>query len=65
MSPRDEDEHILPTAALYAEAIPGECCACEANIVRREELELKQREIETSSSKPSVIAARRSCRRTT
>lgn len=46
MSPRDEDEHILPTAALYAEAIPGECCACEENIVRRETLELKQREIE-------------------
>jgi hypothetical protein len=46
MSPRDEDDHILPTAALYAEAIPGECCACEENIVRREELELKERELE-------------------
>ena len=46
MSPRDEDRHILPTAALYAEAIPGDCCACEDNIVRRQQLELKQREVE-------------------
>jgi hypothetical protein len=46
LSPRDEDPHILPTAALYAEAIPGECCACEDTVVRREELELKQREVE-------------------
>ena len=46
MSPRDDDDHILPTAALYAEAIPGVCCACEDNIVRREELELAERELE-------------------
>lgn len=46
MSPRDEDAHILPTAALYAEAIPGECCACEKSIIRRQQLELKQREVE-------------------
>ncbi|WP_405724444.1 hypothetical protein OG885_00800 [Streptomyces sp. NBC_00028] len=26
---RDERRHILPTAALYAEAVVGQCCACE------------------------------------
>lgn len=40
MSPLDIDAHILPTAALYAEAIPGDCCACEDTIIRREQLEL-------------------------
>lgn len=30
---RDEKRHILPTAAMYAEAIVGECCACEEGIV--------------------------------
>jgi radical SAM protein with 4Fe4S-binding SPASM domain len=38
----DQQRHILPTAALYAEAIPGQCCACEANIVRTEELAIDQ-----------------------
>ena len=42
----DEDEHILPTAALYAEAIPGECCACEENIVRREDARAEAAELE-------------------
>lgn len=41
MSPVDVDEHILPTAALYAEAVVGDCCACEDTIVRRERLELE------------------------
>lgn len=48
MSPRDDDDHILPTAALYAEAIPGACCACEDNVVRSEELDLKRKELENS-----------------
>ncbi|QIM19946.1 hypothetical protein G7075_00380 [Phycicoccus sp. HDW14] len=45
MSPVDVDEHILPTAALYAEAVPGECCACEDAIIRREGLELDRLEL--------------------
>ncbi|RYC14863.1 hypothetical protein [Nocardioides zhouii] len=45
MSPLDVDEHILPTAALYAEAVPGECCACEDSIIRREDLELDRLEL--------------------
>ncbi len=45
MSPLDVDEHILPTAALYAEAVPGECCACEDSIIRREGLELHALEL--------------------
>lgn len=45
MSPLDVDEHILPTAALYAEAVPGECCACEESITRREGLELDRLEL--------------------
>lgn len=45
MSPLDVDEHILPTAALYAEAVPGECCACEDSIIRREGLELDRLEL--------------------
>lgn len=45
-SPSTEAEHILPTAALYAEAIPGECCACEQTIVRNEELDLHRKELD-------------------
>jgi hypothetical protein len=39
---RDERRHILPTAALYAEAIVGECCACEPNIVTTQRLATDQ-----------------------
>ncbi len=45
MSPLDVDTQILPTAALYAEAVPGECCACEDTIMRREGLELDRLEL--------------------
>ncbi len=45
MSPLDVDEHILPTAALYAEAVPGECCACEDSIIEREGLEIDRLEL--------------------
>jgi hypothetical protein len=48
MAPSSTDKHILPTAALYAEAVPGECNACEAALVRQEELELSRREIDNS-----------------
>jgi hypothetical protein len=48
MSPRDDDDHILPTAALFAEAIPGACCACEPNLVRAEELDLARKELDNS-----------------
>jgi hypothetical protein len=36
---KDVRRHILPTAALYSEAIVGRCCACEHAIVERQELE--------------------------
>ena len=36
---KDVHRHILPTAALYSEAIVGRCCACEHAIVERQELE--------------------------
>jgi hypothetical protein len=36
---KDVHRHILPTAALYSEAIVGRCCACEHAIVERKELE--------------------------
>jgi hypothetical protein len=36
---KDIHRHILPTAALYSEAILGRCCACEHAIVERQELE--------------------------
>ena len=35
---KDVRRHILPTAALYSEAIVGECCACEETIVNAQEL---------------------------
>lgn len=37
---RDDREHILPTPALYAEAIVGTCDSCEDAIERRTGLEL-------------------------
>jgi hypothetical protein len=36
---KDVHRHILPTAALYSEAIVGRCGACEHTIVERKELE--------------------------
>jgi hypothetical protein len=36
---KDVHRHILPTAALYSEAIVGRCCACEHAIVEMQELE--------------------------
>jgi hypothetical protein len=46
MSPSDTDHHILPSAALYAEAAVGECSACEHTLLRQGELDLQRREIE-------------------
>lgn len=39
---RDERRHILPTAALYAEAVVGECCACEEAIVTKQQHEAEE-----------------------
>jgi hypothetical protein len=36
---KDVHRQILPTAALYSEAIVGRCCACEHAIIERQELE--------------------------
>jgi hypothetical protein len=44
--PRDEHDYILPTSAIYAEAFRGRCVACEDNVVRSEELDLRRRELE-------------------
>ena len=35
---KDVRRYILPTAALYSEAIVGRCCACEESIVNQQEL---------------------------
>ncbi|MCM3872024.1 MAG: PKD domain-containing protein [Pyrinomonadaceae bacterium] len=40
---RDDREHILPTPALYAEAIVGTCCSCESTIERTTELDLERK----------------------
>lgn len=48
MSPRDEDAHILPTAALYAEAVTGACDACEDMLVKREQAALRHAELENT-----------------
>lgn len=48
MSARDIDSHLLPTSALYAESIPGNCGACEPNVMRGEELDLARRELDNS-----------------
>lgn len=48
MSPRDVDSHLLPTSALYAEAIPGSCGACEPNVMRGEELDLDRRALDNT-----------------
>lgn len=45
-TPRDDNEQILPTPALYAEAIPGICCSCEKNVERSEELDLARKRLE-------------------
>lgn len=37
---RDERRHILPTAALYAESIVGQCCSCEPEQVKRQQLDI-------------------------
>jgi hypothetical protein len=54
MSPRDDDEHILPTAALYAEAAVGTCLACEPAIVQQEALELERRATENAQMKEEL-----------
>jgi hypothetical protein len=42
----DRQDHILPTPALYADAIVGGCSSCEENIERNNRLELKHKRIE-------------------
>lgn len=44
--PRDTQDHILPTPALYAEAIVGACCACEESLERGTQLDLERKQIE-------------------
>lgn len=44
--PRDTQDHILPTPALYAEAIVGNCCACEESLVKHTQLDLDRKDIE-------------------
>lgn len=38
----DEKRHILPSSALYVEAIVGDCCACEHELVERRHLETER-----------------------
>jgi hypothetical protein len=54
MSPLDVDAHILPTSALFAEAVPGDCCACEDSIVRRERLELDRLDLANQLTEAEV-----------
>ena len=44
--PRDTQDHILPTPALYAEAIVGNCCACEDSLERNTQLDLDRKDLE-------------------
>jgi hypothetical protein len=44
--PHEVQDHILPTPALYAEAIVGNCCACEESIERNTQLDLELKRIE-------------------
>jgi hypothetical protein len=44
--PHETQDHILPTPALYAEAIAGQCCACEESLERNTQLDLDRRDIE-------------------
>jgi hypothetical protein len=43
----DRRDHILPTAALYAESIVGTCGACEGNVVEDRRLDLERKRAET------------------
>jgi hypothetical protein len=44
--PHEAQDHILPTPALYAEAIVGTCCSCEESIERGTQLDLERKKIE-------------------
>lgn len=44
--PHDRQDHILPTPALYADAIVGSCDSCEENIERNNQLDLERKKIE-------------------
>ena len=44
--PHDRQDHMLPTPALYADAIVGACCACENNIERNNQLDLDHKKVE-------------------
>jgi hypothetical protein len=42
---RTDDEHILPTPALYAEAVVGTCCSCEETLERGTQVDLAAAEL--------------------
>jgi hypothetical protein len=44
--PHEHQDHMLPTPALYADAIVGICCACEENIERNNQLDLEHKKTE-------------------
>jgi hypothetical protein len=44
--PHEVQDHILPTPALYAEAIVGTCCSCEESIERDTQLDLDRKQVE-------------------
>ena len=46
---KDVRRHILPTAALYSEAIVGRCCACEESIVNQQELAAEAGRLENNA----------------
>ena len=46
--PQDHDDYILPTSALYAEAMLGSCTSCEELIERNGELDLERKRIENT-----------------
>ena len=48
MAPLDVDDHLLPTSALYAEAIPGVCSGCEASAEASEQLDLARKGLDNS-----------------
>lgn len=48
---KDVRRHILPTAALYSEAIVGRCCACEESIVNQQELAAEAGRLENNATR--------------
>lgn len=46
---KDLRRYILPTAALYSEAVLGRCCACEESIVNQQELAAERGRLENNA----------------